>query len=146
MRAAITFAVGNVLASVCLLVMVAPSSARMPGDEMGSRLGTKRLAAGAEGNHTCFVRADGNVLCWGDNTNGQIGDGTSGNVRRQPTATGITNAVGVAVGKDHSCALLATGSVPVNLPFIPFNGKTIVSSGGGFRTCAIKRPPAAGSM
>jgi len=157
MRAAIRFAVGNVVASVCLLVMVAPCSARMPGDEMGARIGTKRLAAGAEGNHTCFVRADGNVLCWGDNTNGQIGDATSGNVRRQPTATGITSAVGVAVGKDHSCALLVTGSVECwgsnatgqlgvgsgttasSVPvFVPgLTGVVSISAGTGF-TCARK--------
>jgi len=111
MRAPIRSAVRTVIASVCLLAMVEPGSGRMPSDEMAARMGTKRLAAGAEGNHTCFVRADSNVVCWGDNTNGQIGDGTSGNTRRQPTSTGITTGVGVAVGKDHSCALLASGSV-----------------------------------
>jgi alpha-tubulin suppressor-like RCC1 family protein len=111
MDAAVRPAVRTLIAFVCLLVIVDPCSGRMPSDEMSARMGTKRLAAGAEGNHTCFVRADANVVCWGDNTNGQIGDGTSGNVRRQPTPTGITSAVSVAVGKDHSCALLATGSV-----------------------------------
>ena len=99
------------LVAVSMLTLTTPCDARVTRDEMAARIGTKRIAAGAEGNHTCFVRADGNVLCWGDNANGQIGDGTSGNVRRAPTATGITTAVDVAVGRDHSCALLASGAV-----------------------------------
>src|SRR5688572_7442967 len=97
MRAGITWVLCNSLAFLCVLLLVAPCEAGLPRDEMGVRIGAKRLAAGAEGNHTCFVRGDGNVVSWGDNANGQIGDGTSGNVRRQPTPTGVTTAVGVAV-------------------------------------------------
>ena len=93
-------------------VMAPPPCDAVITDEMASRVGVKRLAAGAEGNHTCFVRADGNVLCWGDNASGQVGDGTAGNVRSTPSrVVNITTAVGVAVGKDHSCAVLATGIV-----------------------------------
>jgi len=81
-------------------------------DEMGARIGTKRLSAAAEGDHTCLVRADGNIVCWGNNASGQIGDGTSGNVRSIPTlVSGIATAVAVAAGKDHTCALLAEGAV-----------------------------------
>jgi hypothetical protein len=88
-----------------------PLDAR-PLGEMGFRLGTKRLSAPPEGDHTCFVRADGNVLCWGNNAAGQIGDGTRGNVRDVPTpAAGVTTAVSVAAGRDHTCALLSNGAV-----------------------------------
>ena len=94
------------------LVFASPGSEARYLDEMGTRIDAERLAAGAEGDHTCLVRPDGNVACWGENTNGQVGDGTSGNFRNQPTAvSGITSAVGVAAGKDHSCALLASGLV-----------------------------------
>jgi alpha-tubulin suppressor-like RCC1 family protein len=111
MHGTITSAICGGLVAASMLTITSPCDARLTRDEMAARIGTKRIAAGAEGNHTCFVRADGNVLCWGDNANGQIGDGTSGNVRKVPTATGITTAVDVAVGRDHSCALLATGAV-----------------------------------
>jgi alpha-tubulin suppressor-like RCC1 family protein len=38
----------------------------------------------ARGSATCVLRVDGRVLCWGDNSLGQIGDGTKTN-RAQPT-------------------------------------------------------------
>jgi alpha-tubulin suppressor-like RCC1 family protein len=39
------------------------------------------------GRHTCGVRADGNTYCWGENTFGQLGNGTTAN---QYLPTGIT--------------------------------------------------------
>jgi len=64
--------------------------------------------------HTCALLADGTVRCWGSNGSGQLGDGTSGNFRFRSTpfpVIGITNAVAIAVGTLHSCALLVGGSV-----------------------------------
>ncbi len=69
------------------------------------------LAADAGGYHTCaIVRADehrtsGRVLCWGDNRRGQLGDGTFV-TRAAPTAVnGVSDAVAIALGDSHSCAL-----------------------------------------
>jgi FG-GAP-like repeat/Regulator of chromosome condensation (RCC1) repeat len=58
--------------------------------------------------HTCAVLATGTVKCWGDNTDGQLGDGTTTR-RTQPVAvTGITSsATAIAVSDSHSCAVVA---------------------------------------
>ena len=111
MRVAFAWQLYRLLVSLCTLLVLVPGEAR-PVDEMGVRIGVKRLSTAAEGDHTCFVRADGNVLCWGNNALGQIGDGTSGNTRLAPTlVSGVTSAIAVAAGRDHTCALLTSGSV-----------------------------------
>ena len=64
--------------------------------------------------HTCAILDDGSVACWGRNTNGELGDGTTID-RTAPTQTdslGIgRTAVYIASGWDHTCAILDDGSV-----------------------------------
>lgn len=61
---------------------------------------------------TCARRLSGAVVCWGANDSGQIGDGTLGMDRLQPTEVqGVTNAVELSVGDAHACARLSTGRV-----------------------------------
>jgi alpha-tubulin suppressor-like RCC1 family protein len=63
-------------------------------------------------NFTCARTTTGAVKCWGDNTYGQVGDGT--NTRRLvPTAvSGLASSVAaIATGLHHACALLNTGDV-----------------------------------
>ncbi len=68
------------------------------------------LAAGA--THTCARRASGEVVCWGFNLFGQIGDGTRFVDRLTPTAVAsVTNAVGITAAIGHSCARVASGGV-----------------------------------
>lgn len=61
-------------------------------------------------SHTC-VMMTGRLFCWGLNTNGQLGDGTTTN---RSSAVAI-NAVGavtqLALGSAHSCALRADGTL-----------------------------------
>jgi alpha-tubulin suppressor-like RCC1 family protein len=68
------------------------------------------LAAGPQ--HTCAVRGDGTVRCWGANANYQLGTGDARN-RDTPTAvTGLTGSfVAVTAGTEHTCALRADGAV-----------------------------------
>jgi alpha-tubulin suppressor-like RCC1 family protein len=60
-------------------------------------------------NHACAVAA-GTVHCWGDNTDGKLGNGTTA-ASSTPVATSVTNAVDVAAGEGHSCAVTAAGRV-----------------------------------
>lgn len=69
-----------------------------------------RMAAGAL--HTCGVATDGGVFCWGDNTRGQLGDGTTADRGTPVEVQGLSGpATAVSAGEGHSCALLGDGSV-----------------------------------
>lgn len=68
------------------------------------------VAISARDSHTCALRATGEVACWGDNSYGQLGDGNSGTTSKVPlTASGVTDATGVAAGNGHTCASSANG-------------------------------------
>ncbi len=69
------------------------------------------VAISAGGGHTLALRADGTVWAWGDNTYGQLGDGTT-TARFLPVQVpGLTDVVEVAAGYDHSLARKRDGSV-----------------------------------
>lgn len=71
--------------------------------------GVVRVAAGW--GHSCALRGDGRVFCWGLNTSGQLGDGSTTN-RTTPVATlSLTNAVALWVGDQSSCARVSDGRV-----------------------------------
>lgn len=64
--------------------------------------------------HACALRRKGVVSCWGRNEFGAVGDGTMGpsTVRAQPvTPLGVEDAVGLALGRAHSCVRLRNGAV-----------------------------------
>ena len=66
------------------------------------------------GTHVCAVTTTGQAYCWGANSNGQIGDNTSGADRLTPTpvytTTGLTttNVTQIARGAS-TCAVTTTG-------------------------------------
>jgi len=65
----------------------------------------------AGGYHTVVVRSDGAVSAWGNNDNGQVGDGTTVK-RTTPTAvSGLTDVVAVEAGERHGLAVKADGTV-----------------------------------
>jgi alpha-tubulin suppressor-like RCC1 family protein len=61
--------------------------------------------------HTCAVQMDGKVMCWGYNTEGQLGDGTTTTRSTPVEVLGITTARSVATGGYESCAVLSDGKV-----------------------------------
>jgi len=81
-----------------------------------SSLGTDRtaVAISAGFRHTCAILDDGSVSCWGYNTYGQLGDGTTTD-HSTPTQTSTLGtdrtAIAITVGGDHTCAILDDGSV-----------------------------------
>jgi alpha-tubulin suppressor-like RCC1 family protein len=62
----------------------------------------------AGGNHTC-VLTGGDVWCWGQNSQGQIGDGTTTD-RNKPVKV-LSNAVDITAGLDYTCAVMSYGQV-----------------------------------
>ena len=83
----------------------------------GLTSGVTALAVGR--GHSCAVQ-NGQVFCWGYDESGEVGsysedirnpqDGVSYSRWPRPVAD-ITNATAVSVGLNHSCALLADGTV-----------------------------------
>ena len=67
------------------------------------------IAAGAQ--HTCAVRLNGQVLCWGQNSNGQLGEGTMTSLAEPVPVTGLAGGVKVTAGATFSCAATNDGAV-----------------------------------
>lgn len=70
------------------------------------------VSLGLGTQHTCVARASGSVECWGANDAGQLGRGTTtfGRNFRRPV-NGLTQAIAVAAGQSHTCAVSRDGSV-----------------------------------
>jgi alpha-tubulin suppressor-like RCC1 family protein len=62
------------------------------------------------GSHTCALTIVGKAYCWGQNTYGQVGDGTL-TERHVPVAVaGGLTFTAISVGSAHTCALTVAGS------------------------------------
>lgn len=59
----------------------------------------------------CAVRSNGTVACWGRNTFGKLGDGTTTDRSLPTDVVGLTDAVDVVAGNYTVCALRAAGKV-----------------------------------
>jgi alpha-tubulin suppressor-like RCC1 family protein len=69
-----------------------------------------RIAGGAA--HSCAITATGGVKCWGDNSLGEIGDGTN-TQRNAPVDVVMLNAtiISVVTGENFSCGLTSARTV-----------------------------------
>jgi alpha-tubulin suppressor-like RCC1 family protein len=109
-------------------------------------------------HHTCAIRSDGNVYCWGSNSNGQLGvDPTmTASTSRPVQVPMVTGAKFVSAGYLHTCAIDGSGAIwcwgandtgqlglgmTSAMPGMPTKGMTVQGaiqlSAGEHHTCAV---------
>ena len=75
--------------------------------------GVTATAVAAGANHTLVIGSDGNLYAWGENANGELGDGNTTSSLTPVVVhlpAGVT-ATAIAAGSEHSVALGSNGSV-----------------------------------
>jgi alpha-tubulin suppressor-like RCC1 family protein len=135
-----------------------PSGVEQPRPVQVASLGGALAGVAAGPRHACGWRQDGALLCWGEDTSGQIGDGATSPWRASPTAVvNLGPVLAAAAGYAHSCAIkrdhslwcwggdgfgalgdggMTASPVPVAVPAL---GPAVAQVALGFmKTCALK--------
>lgn len=68
-----------------------------------------QVAAGLQ--HTCALATDGRVFCWGNNSDGQLGDGSTTASPSPVLVTGGVSFVSLDAAQVNTCGLAADGTV-----------------------------------
>ena len=63
------------------------------------------------GAHTCAIRTDETLWCWGDNAYGQLGDGTTGSSTVPAPIAPEMAWRDVTTGSEHTCAIRVDGTL-----------------------------------
>lgn len=69
----------------------------------------KHVAVG--GNFACAVSLADEAFCWGDNSSGELGDGTTTKRSRPVKVPGLSGVTALAAGSQHTCAIHSGGQV-----------------------------------
>jgi alpha-tubulin suppressor-like RCC1 family protein len=75
---------------------------------VGGGLTFASLSAGA--GHSCGLTSAGEAYCWGDNTYGQLGNGSNANSSLPVRVAGALTFVSVSAGLDWTCGLTTDGA------------------------------------
>jgi alpha-tubulin suppressor-like RCC1 family protein len=85
-----------------------------PTPVLGLESGVRSITAGesARGYYTCALLDSGGVKCWGENSMGQLGDGTTEHRFSPVQVVGLESGVArLVVESDFACALMVAGGV-----------------------------------
>lgn len=61
--------------------------------------------------HACALRRGGEVLCWGGNAFGQLGDGTTTDRPHPAVVPGLDPVARIATGSKHTCVVTVAGAL-----------------------------------
>lgn len=110
------------------------------------------LTVSAAGNYACARTPSGRAYCWGDNSNGQLGDGTrterrapvavAGGLRFSQISAGPTHSCGVAIGGVLYCwglgGMLGDGTGEDRLTPVPVDSDLLFTAvSAGLPSCGI---------
>jgi hypothetical protein len=124
-------------------------------DVTGLTSGVAAVVAGTA--HTCVLTTAGGVLCWGANSSGQLGDGTTAGRPLPTPVSGLTAGVAaIAAGNAHACAVTTSGGVkcwglnlegqlgdgttsnqPAPVDVAGLGSGVAAATAGNFHTCAL---------
>jgi alpha-tubulin suppressor-like RCC1 family protein len=77
-----------------------------------SSLNSGIISIDAGGYHSCALNSAGGIKCWGQNNQGQLGNGNTTNQTIPDSVMGIgTDSIAIATGDSHTCALNSAGGV-----------------------------------
>ncbi|MGV3658619.1 MAG: LamG-like jellyroll fold domain-containing protein, partial [Prosthecobacter sp.] len=125
----------------------------------GALAGKRATAISAGATHSAALCSDGTLVCWGDNTHGELGSGNNvnSNVPVAVSTSGVLagrSITAIACGQNHTLALLADGTVAAwglnssgqlgNNSLTPSNVPVLVGTGGLLNGKRVLRVAAGG--